>query len=97
MAGGSGDLLILDSSLLWQAVSNAADKYTATQTVRSEGFLCLNPIAMSVFNCNIAQVVECSCLKPVSMVSWCGVVVFLGAMYMLAMAGDVLEVFCVYF
>ena len=32
----------------------------------------------------------------VSMVSWCGVVVFLDAMYMLDM-GDVLEVFCVFF
>ena len=63
MAGGSGDLLILDSSLLWKTVSNAADKSTATQTVRSGGFLWLNPIAMSV-NCNRAEVVECSCLKP---------------------------------
>ena len=64
MAGGRGDLLILDSSLLWQTVSNAADKSTATQTVRSGGFLWLNPIAMSVVNCNRAEVVECSCLKP---------------------------------
>ena len=64
MAGGRGDLLILDSSLLWQTVSNAADKSTATQTVRSGCFLWLNPIAMSVVNCNRAEVVECSCLKP---------------------------------
>ena len=61
MAGGRGDLLILDSSLLWQTVSNAADNSTATQLVRSGGFLWLNPIAMSVVNCNRAQ---CSCLKP---------------------------------
>ena len=63
MAGGRGDLLILDSSL-WQTVANAADKSTATQTVRSGGSLWLNPIAMSVVNCNRAKVVECSCLKP---------------------------------
>ena len=56
--------LILDSSLLWQTVSNAAEKSTATQTVRSGGFLWLNPIAMHVVNCNRAEVVECSCLKP---------------------------------
>ena len=35
VAGGRGDLLILDSSLLWRTVSNAADKSTATQTVRT--------------------------------------------------------------
>ena len=64
MAVGRGDLLILDSSLLWHTVSNAADKSTATQTVQSEGFLWLNAIAMSVVNCNRAEVVECSCLKP---------------------------------
>ena len=37
------------------------------QTVRSGGgggFLGLNTIAMSVVNCNRAEVVECSCLKP---------------------------------
>ena len=34
VAGGKCDLLILDSSLLWQTVSNATDKSTATQTVR---------------------------------------------------------------
>ena len=62
MAGGRGDLLILDSSLLWQTALNAADKSTAMQTVRSGGFLWLNPIAMSVVN--RAEVVECSCLKP---------------------------------
>ena len=61
---GRGDLLILDISLLWQTVSNAADKSTATQTVRPGGLLWLNPIAMSVVNCNRAEVVECSCLKP---------------------------------
>ena len=64
MTGESGYLLILDSSLLWQTVSNAANKSTVTQTVRSGGFLWLNPIAMSVVNCNRAEVVECSCLKP---------------------------------
>ena len=63
MAGGRGDLFILDSSLLWQTVSNAADKSIATQIVRS-GTSWLNPIAMSVVNCNRAEVVECSCLKP---------------------------------
>ena len=72
MAGGRGDLLILDSGLLWQTVSNAADKYTARQTVRSGGFLWLNPIAMSVVNCNRAEVVECSCLKP----CWSGADIF---------------------
>ena len=35
-------------------------------------------------------------VSVVSMVSWCGVAVFLGAMYMLGY-GDVIEVFCVYF
>ena len=64
MAGCSCDLLILDNRLLWQTVLNAADKSTATQTVRSGGFLWLNPIAMSVVNYNRAEVVECSCLKP---------------------------------
>ena len=44
-------------------MSNAVDKSTATQTVRSGGFLWLNPIAMSVVNCNRDEVVECSCLK----------------------------------
>ena len=63
MAGGRCDLLILDSRLLWQTVSNAADKSTVTQTVRSGGFLWLNPIAMFVVNCNRAEVVECCCLK----------------------------------
>ena len=62
VAGGSCDLLILDSRLLWQTVSNAADKSTATQTVRAGGFLWLNPIAMSVVNCNRADMVKCSCL-----------------------------------
>ena len=64
MAGGSGDLFILDSSLLWQTVANAADKSTATQTIQSGCFLWLSPIAMSVVNCNRAEVVEYSCLKP---------------------------------
>ena len=63
MAGGRCDLLILDSRLLWQTVSNATDKYTATQAVQSVGFLRLNPIAKSVVNCNRVEVVECSCLK----------------------------------
>ena len=64
MAGGRCDLLILDGRLLWQTVSNATDKSTAMQNVRSRGFLWLNPIAMSVVNCNRAEVVECSCLNP---------------------------------
>ena len=64
MAGVSCDPLIFDNRLLWQTVSNAADKSTATQTVRSRGFLWLNPIAMSVVNCRRAEVVECSGLKP---------------------------------
>ena len=34
----------------------------ANRTIR--GFLWLNPIAMSVVNCNRAEVVECSHLKP---------------------------------
>ena len=45
-------------------MSNAAGKSTAMQTVRSRGFLWLNPIAMSVVNCNRAEVAEFSCLKP---------------------------------
>ena len=61
---GRCDLLIMDSRLLWQTVSNAADKSAATQPVRSGDFLWLNPIAMSVVNFNKAEVVECSCLKP---------------------------------
>ena len=63
-AGGSCDLLIFDSRLLWQSVSNAADKSTATQIVRSGGFLWLNHIAISVVICSRAQVVERSGLKP---------------------------------
>ena len=64
MAGGSWDLLIFDNRLLWQTVSNVADKSTATQTVRSGGFLWLNPISMSVVNCSRADVAECSGLNP---------------------------------
>ena len=45
-------------------MANATDKFTATQTVRSGGFFWLNPIGMSVVNCNRAEVVECACLKP---------------------------------
>ena len=60
VAGGICYLLIL----LWQTVSSAADKSTATQTVRSGDFLWLNPIAMSVVNCSRAEVIECSILKP---------------------------------
>ena len=56
-------MLIFDSRLLWQTVSNAADKSSATQIVRSGGFLWLSPIAISVVNCNRAEVIECSCLK----------------------------------
>ena len=63
VGGGNCDLLILDSRLLWQTVSNAADKSTATQT---GDFLWLNPIATSVVNCNRAEVIESSCLKPCS-------------------------------
>ena len=57
-------MLIIDNRLLWQTVSNAADKSIATQTVRSGGFLLLNPIAIYVVNCSRAEVVECSDLKP---------------------------------
>ena len=57
-------MLIFDNRLLWQTVSNAADKFSATQTVRSGGFLWLNPTATSVVNCSRAEVVEYSCLKP---------------------------------
>ena len=64
VAWGRCDLLILDSRLLWQTVSNAVDKYTATHTVRSGGIHWMDPIAMSVVNCNRAEVVECSCQKP---------------------------------
>ena len=44
--------MIFDCRLLWQTVSNAADKSTATQIVRSGGFLWLNPIAISVVICS---------------------------------------------
>ena len=44
--------------LLWQTVSNAAEKSPATQIVWSGGFLWLNPIAMSVVICSRAEVVE---------------------------------------
>ena len=54
----SYDLLIFDSRLLWQTVSSAADKSTATQIVRSGGFLWLHPIAISVVICGRAEVVE---------------------------------------
>ena len=64
MAGWSCDLLIFDTRLLRQTVSNAAEKYTATQIVRSGGFLWLNPIAISVVNCSRAEMVEYSGLKP---------------------------------
>ena len=42
-------MLNFDSILLWQTVSNAADKSTATQIVRSGGFLWLNPIAIYIY------------------------------------------------
>ena len=58
VAGGSCDMLIFDIRLLWQTVSNAADKSIATQIVRSGGFLWLNPIAMSVVICSRAEVVK---------------------------------------
>ena len=64
MAGGSCDPLIFDNRMLWQTVSNAADKSTATQAVRSGGFLWFNPIAISVVNFSRAEMVECSGLKP---------------------------------
>ena len=50
-------MLIFDSILLWQTVSNVADESTATQIVQSGGFLRLNPIAMSVVICSRAEVV----------------------------------------
>ena len=53
-----------DPQNLWQTVSNAADKSTARQTVRSVGFLWLNLTAMYVVNCRRVEVVECSRLKP---------------------------------
>ena len=56
MVGGSCDLLIFDSRLLWQTVSNADDKTTATQIVRSGGFLWLNPIAISVVICSRLEI-----------------------------------------
>ena len=61
---GRRELRSVDIRLLWPTVSNAADKSTATQTVRSGGFLWLNPTAMSVVNCSRVEVVECSRLKP---------------------------------
>ena len=64
VAGGRCDLLIFDSRLLWQIVSNAADKSTATQIVRSGGVLWLYPIAISVVICSRAEMVEWSALKP---------------------------------
>ena len=57
-------MLIFDNRLLWQTVSDAADKSTATHTVRYGGFLWLNPTAMSLINYSRAEVVECSHLKP---------------------------------
>ena len=39
-------MLIFDNRLLWQTVSNGADKSTETQTVLSGGFLWLNPTAV---------------------------------------------------
>ena len=45
-------------------MSNAADKSTAMQIVRSGGFLWLNHIAISVVICNRGEVVEYSYLKP---------------------------------
>ena len=51
-------MLIFDSRLLGQTVSNTADKSTATQIVRSGGFLWLNPIATYVVICSRAEVVE---------------------------------------
>ena len=62
-----GDV-IFDNRLLWKTVSNAADKSTATQRVRSGDFFWLNPIAMYVVNSSRVEVVECSGLKP----SWSG-------------------------
>ena len=64
MAAGSVDLAILDISVLWHTVSNAAVRSTATQTVRCGGFLWLNPVAMSVVSWSSAEVVECPGRKP---------------------------------
>ena len=50
-------VVIFDNRLLWQAVLNAADKSTARQTVRSGGFLWLDPIVMSVVTRSKAEVV----------------------------------------
>ena len=50
MAGGSCDPWIFDIRMLWQTVSNTADKSTVKPRVRSGGFLWLNPIDMSVVN-----------------------------------------------
>ena len=58
MAGGSRDLLIFDSRLLWHTVSKAADKSTATQIVRSGGFLWLDPIAISVVICSRGSLIR---------------------------------------
>ena len=45
-------------------MSNAADQSTATQIVRSDGFLWLNRIVISVVICSRDEVVELSGLKP---------------------------------
>ena len=64
MASGSVDLAIFDIRTLWDTVSNAAVKSTATQTVRLGGFFWLNPVAMSVVSWRSAEVVECPGRKP---------------------------------
>ena len=61
---GSVDLAILDIRVLWQTVSNAAVRSTATQTVRSGGFLWLKPVTMSVVSWSRAEVVEWAGRNP---------------------------------
>ena len=62
--------LMFDNRLIWQTVANAADKSTATKTVRSLSFLWLNPIEMYVVNCSRAKVFGGSILK----MCWSGAV-----------------------
>ena len=51
VASESVDLTIFENSTLWLTVSNATVRSTATQTVRSGGFLWLKPVAISLVSC----------------------------------------------
>ena len=64
MAGSRDDPAILDISVSWDTVSNAAVKFIATHTVWCGGFRLLKPVSMTVVSWNRADAIKCLGLKP---------------------------------